>query len=46
MFPLDGQTPAQIWNNDLETPVQKYLDYLDYYLWDKEGRIHERMAID
>ena len=46
VFPLDGQTPAQIWNNDLETAVQKYLDYLDYYLWDKNGRLYERMAVD
>ena len=32
VFPNDNQTVEQIWGNDLEVPVKKYLEYVDYYL--------------
>lgn len=45
VFPNDGQTVEQIWANDLETPVKKYLEYVDYYLWDIDGKVKDRNII-
>lgn len=46
VFPHDGDTAEHIWGGDLETPIQKYLEYLDYYIWDMNGQVYDRNAVD
>lgn len=46
VFPHDGDTAQHIWDGNLDYPVQKYLEYLDYYIWDINGQTRDRNAVD
>lgn len=41
VFPNDGQTVEDIWG-DPNVPIQKYLKFLQFYIWDANGQTQDR----
>lgn len=42
IYPVGNQTTDEIWNNDVDGALQKYLEYVDYYIDDIHGNIDDR----